>query len=73
MIDLTSFGLTSDFWVAMGGVFFVAIVAKFLRSETRTLLMVVVAVLLAPTPASCYVVGVLAIVFKLLDMGKVEI
>lgn len=72
MIDLSSFGLTSDFWVAMGGVFFVAIVAKFLRSETRTLLMAVVAVLLTSSPAACYVVGVLAMVFKLFDFVKVE-
>lgn len=73
MIDLTGFGLTSDFWQAMGGVFFLAIIAKVLRSETRTLLIGVLAVLLAPTPASCYVVGVLAIVFRLLDAMKVEV
>lgn len=72
MIDLSSFGLTSDFWQAMGGLFFCWIIAKFTVTESRTLLAAIAAVVVTSSPAAFYVVGVFAIVWKLLDIWKVE-
>lgn len=71
MLDFSSFGLTSDFWAAMGGLFFCWIMAKFTASESRTLLAAVAAVGVTGSPAAFYVVGVFAIIWKLFDIWKV--
>lgn len=73
MIDFSSFGLTPDFWSAMGGLFFCWVIAKFTATESRTLLAAIVAVAATDSPAAFYVVGVFAIIWKLFDIWKVSI
>lgn len=68
MIDLGQFTLTDADWLSYGGVLFLAVVAKALKSETRTLSLGVVACILVPSGATPYVVAVLSMVLKFIDM-----
>lgn len=68
MLDFSAFGLTSNDWLAYGGVLFLAVLAKVLRQETRVLTLGVMACVLVPSGATPYVVGVLALVLRFLDM-----
>lgn len=70
MLDFSAFTITSLDWQYIGGLFFCCMLGKFLGSEMRTLLMALVGVTVVPSPAVLYIVGLLAIVFKLLDMAK---
>lgn len=72
-MDLSSFALTSADWQGFGGIFFVALIARLLHSEQRTLLMTVAGLLLVDSPATCYVVGVLAMVLKVIDFYKIGV
>lgn len=70
MFDFGDFSLTSGDWLAFGGVFFLAVVAKMLRAESRTFSLAIVGCLLVPSGATPYVVAVLALVLKFLDMAR---
>lgn len=67
MIDLSGFGVDADFWQAMASVFFLVLLAKALRSEQRILMMGMIAAVLVPSPASCYVVGIMALFLRAFD------
>lgn len=71
MIDLSSFGLTSGDWVAYSSIFFLAVVAKFARAESRALSLAIVGVILVPSAATCYVVALLVLILKPIDAIKI--
>lgn len=70
MLDFSSFTITAGDWQYIGGLFFCCMLAKFLGSEMRTLLIALVGVTVVQSPSILYIVGLLAIVFKLLDIAK---
>lgn len=70
MLDFSDFTLLPGDWLAYGGVLFLAVVAKILRQETRTLSLAIVACILVPSGATPYVVAVLAMVLRFIDMVR---
>lgn len=66
-MDFSDLAVSSSDYQVWGGLLFLVVVAKATRSESRTLLTAIAGSILASTPATLYVVGVLAIVFKLFD------
>lgn len=52
---------------AIAAVMVAVIIAKFTRSETRTLLAVVAVVVMVPSPAAVVAVAVLSLLFKGFD------
>lgn len=61
--DFTQYGVYA-------GMLFVLLVGRLTRTETRTLLLAVAGVVCAPFPETLFVAGVLAIVFKVVDLVK---
>lgn len=70
MLDFSAFTITSGDWEYIGGLFFVCLLAKFLGSELRTLVIGLIGVTVVDSPAILYIVGLLALVFRLFDMAK---
>jgi len=70
MFDFSVFSLTASDWLSYGGVLFLAVLAKILRQETRILTLGVMACVLVPSGATPYVVGVLSLVLRFLDMTR---
>lgn len=70
MLDFSAFTITSGDWQYIGGLFFVCILAKFLGSELRTLVIALIGVTVVDSPAILYIVGLLALVFRLFDMAR---
>lgn len=65
------FTLSSNDWVSLGAILWVGIMAKATRTETRTLLLAVLGAVLTGNPYVVVVVGVLALLFKLVDVIKI--
>lgn len=70
MLDFSAFTITAGDWQYIGGLFFCCMLAKFLGSEMRTLLIALVGVTVVDSPAILYIVGLLSIVFRVFDMAK---
>lgn len=70
MLDFSAFTITATDWQYLGGLFFCVMLAKFLGSETRTLMIAFVGVTVVDSPAVLYIVGLLALVFRVFDMAK---
>lgn len=70
MLDFSAFTITELDWQFMGGLFFVVMIAKFLGSEMRTLLIALIGVSVVDSPSILYIVGLLSIVFRVFDMAK---
>lgn len=70
MLDFSAFTITAGDWQYMGGLFFVCLLAKFLGSELRTLVIALIGVTVVESPATLYMVGLLALVFRLFDIAK---
>lgn len=67
MLSLPPYGSYLGFY---GGLLFCAIVAKVLRAESRTLSLLIAAVIVAPVEATPYIVGVLALVLRGVDVMR---
>lgn len=70
MLDLSAFTLTSLDWQFYGGLFFLWMMAKFTATELRSFAVGLIAVVVVPSPASLYIVGVLVLVFRVFDFWK---
>lgn len=73
MFDFSAFPLQAQDWQAFGGLLFCLLMAKVTRQESRTLLALIAALLVVPSPATFYVVALLSLVTKQLDLIKVSI
>lgn len=70
MLDLSAFTITAGDWQSIGGLFFLWMIAKFAASESRAFMAALVLVILFPSAAALYIVGLLVLVFKLFDFWK---
>jgi hypothetical protein len=66
-VDLSVFNLSTSDWQAWGGLLVLVVVAKATRTESRTLMAAIAGAIVAPTPATFYVVSLLSLVWIFID------
>jgi hypothetical protein len=73
VFDFTGFTLFAEDWADYGGVFFLCLIAKGTKTESRTLAATLVAAMLTDgNTATPYVMGVIALVLKYFDSLSVR-
>lgn len=70
MLDLTAYTITSMDVHAFASVFFLWVLSKFIGNEQRTFTIAIAAVVLVPSPATLYIVGLFSLVFRMYDIVR---
>lgn len=66
-MDFSALSVSSSDWVTWGGLLVLVTVAIATHRESRALLAAIAGGVIAPTPATLYIVVLLALVWRLLD------